>query len=194
MQTNTFILITISILLSIPLGVPVAATIKKSKYLDVAQDIIARYAVISISVLSIVTAYFWGLRFESHAANIVVLLSSLVCYLSLISIVYKIKPRLLGIPLASAIVAITLIITFGTALSFAVDDKSNQIRLASNLHCEVFQFGFAGDQGGLDVSIYKDLGVGIKRRVFHDGYLDEINYPFQNQEQACNYARTKINQ
>jgi hypothetical protein len=194
MLTNNVLLIIVLIFLSIPLGLPIVATIKKSKYLDIAQEITTRYAVISICVLSIITAYFLGLRFESKAANIVVLLIFIICYFSLISIVYKIKPRFLGITIASAIVVFSFIITFGIVLSFTIDDKPNQIRLASNLHCEVFQFGFAGDQGGLDVSIYKDLSLGIKRRVFHEGYLDEIKYPFQNQEQACSYARAKINQ
>jgi hypothetical protein len=194
MLTNNVLLITVLILLSIPLGVPIVAAIKESKYFDVTQAANVRYAVISICVLSIVTAYFWGLRFESHAANIVVSLISIICYFSLISIVFKIKPRFLGIPLASAIIVLSLLISFGVVLSFAVDDEPNQVKLTSNLRCEVFQFGFAGGQGGLDVSIYKDLGLGIKRRVFHYGYLDEIDYPFQNQEQACNYAAATINQ
>jgi hypothetical protein len=194
MLINNVLLIAVLILLSIPLGVPILAVIKESKYLDVAQETSVRYAIISICVISIVTAYSWGLRFGSHAANIVVTLISLVCYFSLISIVFRIRPRFLGIPLASAIVIFSLLIAFGVILSFAVDEKPNQIELTSILRCEVFQFGLAGDQGGLDVSIYKELGLGIERRVFHYGYLDEINYPFQNQEQACNYARTKINQ
>lgn len=193
MLTNNTLLITGLILLSIPLWLPIAAAIKESKYLDVTQAVIVRYAVISISVLSIGTAYFWGLRFKSPAANIVVSLISIICYFSLISIVFKVKPRFLGIPLATTIIVFSLLISFGVILSFAVDDKPNQIELTSNLSCEVFQFGFAGSQGGLEVSIYQDLGLGIKRRVFHYGYLDEIKYPFQNQEEACNYAKATIN-
>jgi hypothetical protein len=193
MQSGAFVLLSFSVPLSIPLIAPFVASIEKFKYFGVARNIVQRYALISIFVIFIAAAYFSGLRFQSNAANIVLQLIALACYLNLIGFVFSIKPRLLGLILGLAVLALSLLIVLGSILSVAVDAKTNHITLTPTTYCEVNQVGFAGNQGGLDVSVYRYLGFGISRRLLHDSYLDEIKYPFQNQEGACSYAMAKIN-
>jgi hypothetical protein len=193
MQSGTLVLLSFSVPLSIPLIAPFVASIEKFKYFGVARNIVQRYALISIFVIFIAAAYFSGLRFQSNAANIILQFIALASYLSLIGFVFSIKPRLLGLILGLTVLALSLLMVLGSILSFAVDGKTNQITLTPNVYCEVNQFGFAGNQGGLNVSVYRHLGFGISRRLFYDSYLDEIKYPFQNQEGACSYAMAKVN-
>jgi hypothetical protein len=193
MQSNALVLLSLSVPLSIPVFAPFVASIERFRYFGVERNIVQRYAVISTFVILIAAAYFIGLRFQSAAANIVLQFIALGCYLNLAGFVFTIKPRSLGLILGLAVLVLSLLIALGSILSFAIDGKTNQIKLTSTFYCEVNQFGFAGSQGGLNVSIYRYLGFGISRRLLHDTYLDEIKYPFQNQEGACSYAMAKVN-
>lgn len=193
MQSNALVLLGLSVPLSIPVFAPFLASIERFRYFGVVRNIVQRYALISTFVIFIAAAYFVGLRFQSNAANIVLQFIAIGCYLNLAGFVFTIKPRSLGLILGLAILVLSLLIALGGILSFAIDGKTNQIKLTPTFYCEVNQFGFAGSQGGLSVSIYRYLGFGISRRLLHDTYLDEIKYPFQNQEGACSYAMAKVN-
>lgn len=193
MQSNALVLLSISIPLSIPVIAPFVASIKKFQYFGVARNIVQKYALISIFVIFIVAAYFSGLRFQSSAANLVLQFITLAFYLNLTGFVFSIKPRLLGLILGLTVLALSLLMILGSILSVAIDGKTTHITLTPTAYCEVNQFGYAGSQGGLEVSIYRYLGFGISRRLLHDSYLDEIKYPFQSQEDACSYAMAKVN-
>ena len=193
MQSTALVLLSLSVPLSIPVIAPFVATIERFKYFGVARNIVQRYALISTFVILIAAAYFWGLRFQSGDANIVLQFIALGCYLNLAGFVFTIKPRSLGLILGLGVLVASSLIALGGILSDSIDGKTNRIILTPTLYCEVNQFGFAGSQGGLNVSIYRYLGFGISRRLLHYSYLDEIRYPFQNQEGACSYAMGRVN-
>ena len=132
MQTNALVLLSMSVPLSIPLIAPFVASIEKYKHFGVTLNIMQKYALLSVFVIFIIAAYFFGLRFQSNVANIVLQLITLACYLNLIGLVFKIKPRLLGLALASVVLVLSLLATLGIVLSFAIDGKPNQIKLTSN--------------------------------------------------------------
>lgn len=192
MQTYLIILLCFLVSLSIPLITPFVATISKFKYFSLEQNLARRYALISIFVIVFIANYYYfGLRFQSDAANIVLQFITLTCYLYLVGFVFQIKPRLLGKLLGVFSVVLSLFLILFITLSFETEDKTSQIKLTPNTYCKVNRYGYILE-GGLNVSIYKYLGFGIMRRLFYDSYPDEIRHPFQDQEGACNYAMTKL--
>jgi len=193
MQSNGLVLLSLSVPLSIPVIAPFVATVERFKYFGVARNIVQRYVLTSTFVIFIAAAYFLGLRLQSYPANIVLQFIALGCYCNLAGFVFTIKPRSVGLILGFAVLVSSLLIALGSILSVAIDGKTSRIKLTPTLYCEVNQFGVAGSQGGLSVSIYRYLGFGISRRLLHDTYLDEIKYPFQDQEGACSYAMAKVN-
>jgi Na+-transporting methylmalonyl-CoA/oxaloacetate decarboxylase gamma subunit len=196
MQTNILILFGVTLLfLGIPIIIPFVARIQKLKHFELAQKVLQVHVVISMFVIFTLAAYFLGIRFQLGEANIVLMVVAAAAYLYLIWSVFQIKPRLLGVTLGIVIGFLFLLVILMSIFGAVMDGKTNRIELASNLYCEASQFGFAGvTSGGVNVSVYRDLGIGISRRLARGSYLDEANYPFDTEEGACKYAMAKVSE
>ncbi len=193
MQTSTQLLFGASLLFfSIPIITPFVVRIQKFKNIELAQKITKWHISVSIFVIFSLTTYFFGFRFQSGETNIVFIVLVAAAYLYLIGLIFQIKPRLLGATLGVVVAFLFLLVILMNILVSAIDGKTNRIELASNLYCEVYQFGFAGNPGGLGVSVYRYLGLGISRRLIRGSYLDEIKYPFNTQEGACKYTMARM--
>lgn len=146
-------------------------------------------AVISL----VVSVYALGFTFQSKSINLVIALVTGACFLNLVPLIFKLKPRFVAFVLGIITVLLSVLVGLGGLLESVIDGKASQFKTSSKLNCEVYQFGLASTQGGLDVTLYRKVGWGLNYKVFHESYLDEIKYPFSNPEGACKYASVKFN-
>ena len=194
MPTSAVILLGLIVtFLSLPVTLPFLSLIPKLQTVGRLPNTTSRHRLVSAIVLLVIAAYLLGFTFQSKPVNLVIVLLVAACFLNLIGLVFQIKPRYLALGLGIVIVLLFGLVSLGNLLSLTIDGNTSKFEVNSTLYCEIYQFGFAGNQGGLDVTLYRKVGLGLSHKVFHEGYLDEVKYPFSNLEGACKYAASKIN-
>lgn len=179
--------------LSVPVVIPFLSLMPKLQSLGRLTDTTIRHRVMSAVISLVVSVYALGFTFQSKPINLVIALVIGACFLNLVPLIFKLKPRFVAFVLGIITVLLSVLVGLGGLLESVIDGKASQFKISSKLNCEVYQFGLASTQGGLDVTLYRKVGWGLNYKAFHESYLDEIKYPFSNPEEACKYASVKFN-
>lgn len=179
----------IGTLLGVPLFTPFLARsiclnsvfIKKSVYYG---------AVLFIAV--VVICIFFSVSFTSFFANTFVICLAYACFGFLVFSLYAIKPKVIGIILGLLftipLVLGVLLCTIGfLGLLFIVDDFNvdYEAQVSSELKCQVLHTGNATAAGGQDVRLFKQIIIGIERRVASKYYTDTSKELYISDQHAC---------
>lgn len=193
MQTGSIIFGVLITFLSIPIIIPFLSLMPKLQSLGNLPNTTIRHRLVSAIVLLVISAYALGFTFQFKPVNLVIAFLAVACFFNLITLIFQLKPRFFALALGIITVLLSGLVGLGSLLALAIDGNTTKFKVSSKLNCEVYPFGFASTQGGLDVTLYRKVGMGLNYKVLHEGYLDEIKYPFSNPEGACKYASAKIN-
>jgi len=188
---NATLLIALSVIglaLIFPLVSPLAVRhFNKKQGIGGDPDSIRRHLLLSGIIVLIWALGFSGISFHEKIGNALAVVLACLCYLSLVSLLFSVRPKFVGFSIGIASSIAFLIAFLFWAFLYSIDDIQYAKAAGPDLHCEVSYFGLAGSSSGMKVKLIKSR-FGIDRNVGIAWFVDgQDTPPFTTNEGACLY-------